>query len=73
MPDRVKSRHLNDFLGRFDFRHFGRVTLDDAQDPVAVGVNGVTPPSSIHDLVLSFAGVDGVPHAALVPNVLDVD
>ena len=66
------SSYLNNFLGRFHFRHFGGVSLNDVQNSVSVSVDEVSSSSSIDDLVLSFAGVDGVPHVVF-SNVLNVD
>jgi hypothetical protein len=63
---------LNNFLGCFHFRHFGGVSLNDVQNSVSVSVDEVSSSSSIDDLVLSFAGVDGVPHVVF-SNVLNVD
>ena len=69
---RKPTAHLNDLLGRLDFGHLRGVALDDAKDASALGVDGVTPLASVDDLVLAFAGVDGVPDA-VVADVLDVD
>ena len=69
---RKPRAHLNDLLGRLDFGHLRGVALDDAKDATALGVDGVTPFASVDDLVLAFAGVDGVPDA-VVADVLDVD
>ena len=64
--------YLNNFLGRFDFRHFSGVSLDDVQNPVSVSVDEMSSPSSVDDLVFPFARVDGVPDVVL-SNVLNVD
>jgi hypothetical protein len=63
---------LNNFLSCFHFRHFGGVSLNDVQNPVSVSVDEVSSSSSIDDLVLSFAGVDGIPDVVF-SNVLNVD